>query len=71
MEKNIDISTFTYLGQDFDVLLHKNKLSYIMEVNGERYGNAVEIAGKSRKATVDAACNLLINLIDTYGAIKK
>ncbi len=71
MKKITTISTFTYKGQDFDVLLHKNKLSYIMEVNGERYGNAVEVQGRTKKAVADATCNLLINLIDTYDAISK
>jgi len=71
MDKHIQISTFTYREQDVDVLVHKNKISYIFEMKGNRYGNAVEVKGKSRRATVDACFNLLLNFIETYEAASK
>jgi hypothetical protein len=66
--KQINISTFTYKGQDFDVLVHKNKISYIFELNGERYGNAVEVKGRKKEDVVNASMNLLLNFIETYEA---
>lgn len=66
--KQTQISTFSYKGQDFDVLVHKNKISYIFEKNGNRYGNAVEVKGRSKLDLVNGTMNLLINFIDTYDA---
>ena len=69
-EKHIQISTFNYKGQDFDVLVNKNEISYIFELGDTRYGNKVRIASKKRLDTVNAVMNLLINFIETYEASK-
>lgn len=71
MEKHIQLSTLTFKGQDFDILVHKGKISYIFEKGGFRYGNAVQIKGRSHRDVVDAAFNLLINMIETYEANSK
>ncbi len=67
--KQIQISTFSYKGQDFDVLVNKNKISYIFELYGERYGNAVEVKGRKKQDIVNAAMSLLLNFIETYDAV--
>lgn len=69
--KPIQLSTFTYKDQDFDVLVHKNKISYIFQVGNERYGNAVEVKGRTKRDVVDAAFNLLINFIESYEKTKE
>ncbi len=71
MKKGTNISTFTHNGQDVDFLFHKGKISYIFEIKGKRYGNAVKIAGTTKRDIVDAAFALIINYLETYAAIKK
>lgn len=60
------ISTFTHNGQDIEVLYHKGKISYVFEVKGKRYGNAVKVDGKKKLDVVNAAFALIINYLETY-----
>lgn len=69
--KQTEISTLTYKDQDFDVLVHKGKVSYIFEIGDKRYGNAVTLKGKKTKDTVVSVFALLVNLIETYDAAAK
>lgn len=69
--KTTTISQFVYKGQDIDVLVNKGKISYMFEYKGGRYGNGVKVKGRTQQAVVDAAFNLLINLMETYDAVCK
>jgi len=69
-EKSIQLSTFTFQGQDFDVLVNKGEISYIFEINGKRYGNKLRPKSRSTRDLTDALLNLLINFMDTYAQIK-
>lgn len=64
------ISTFSYKGQDIEVLFHKGKISYVFEIAGKRYGNAVRVDGRTKLDTINAAFALIINFIETYEAAK-
>ena len=64
------ISQFTYKGQDIDVLYANGTLSYVYEVDGKRYGNAVKARGKSIRDIMDATACLIINFIETYDTPK-
>ena len=70
-EKHISLSTHTLNGNDFDVLVHKGKISYIFQIGNERYGNAVKPKTRSTRDVVDASLNLLINYLETYEAATK
>jgi hypothetical protein len=65
-----NISTFTYKGQDLELLYHKGKISYVFEIGDKRYGNAVKVAGKGSQHIIDASFALIINFIETYEAAK-
>jgi hypothetical protein len=65
------ISTFTHNGQDIEVMFHKGKISYVFEVKGHRYGNAVKVEGRSGLDYVQASFNLLINYLETKDAADK
>jgi len=65
------ISTFTHNGQDIEVLYHKGKISYVFELKGKRYGNAVKVQGRKKLDVVNAAFALIINYLETYDAAKK
>ncbi len=65
------ISTFTYKEPDFDVLYAKGMLSYVFEMKGERYGNAVRVDGKSILDIMNASMNLVLNLVESYDAALK
>lgn len=71
MNKITQLSTFTYKGQDFDVLINNGAISYIFEIGSERYGNKVVLKSKKTKDIVDGVFNLIINFIDTYEAATK
>ena len=65
------ISTFTYKGQDVDVLYANGTLSYVFEVKGKRYGNAVKAEGKSIRDIMNATAVLVINYIETFESTEK
>ena len=67
------ISTFTFNGQDIDVLYVPKikELSYIFEHKGQRYGNAVKIEGAGVLPVMRATMCLLINYIETKEATQK
>lgn len=64
------ISTFTHNGQDIEVMYHKGKISYVFEIAGRRYGNAVAVKSTKAMDIVDASFNLLINYFETNEAAK-
>jgi hypothetical protein len=65
------ISTFTYKGQDIDVLYVKGNLSYVYEIKGKRYGNAVKAEGKSIRDIMNATAALVLNFIEQYETVTK
>ena len=65
------ISTFSYKGQDIDVLYVKGNMSYVFEKWGERFGGAVKVEGKSIRDIMNATACLLIQFIETYDAVEK
>lgn len=65
------VSTFTHDGQDIEVLCAKGKISYVFEIGGRRYGNAVKIKGRKREDVVNAVFALLINYFETYAKAKE
>lgn len=64
------ISTFTHDGQDIEVLFHKGKISYVFDIDGKRYGNAVKIKSTKAMDIVDASFNLIINYLETHAKAK-
>lgn len=60
------ISTFSYKGQDIDVLYVKGNLSYVFEIKGKRYGNAVKCEGKSIRHIMNATAVLVLSFIEQY-----
>lgn len=66
-----NISQFSHNGQDIEVLLNRGKVSYVFDIGGKRYGNAVKIAGRKKQDIVDACFALIINYLETYEAAKK
>jgi len=71
MTKKTRISEFTLQGQDFQVLFDHGQLSYVFEINGNRYGNAVKVDTRKTRDVVDACVCLLNNLIETREAAQK
>ncbi len=65
------VSTFSYKGKDIEVLYAKGNLSYVFELKGNRYGNAVKAEGKSIRDIINATACLLINYIETLEAAEK
>ncbi len=65
------ISTFTYDGQDIEVLYHKGKISYIFDIGGKRYGNAVKVDGRKNLDLINACIALIINFMETYAKVKE
>ncbi len=65
------ISTFSYKGQDIDVLYTKGSISYVFEIAGKRYGNAVKAEGKSIRDIMNATAALVLNFIEQYEAVTK
>lgn len=65
------ISQFEYKGETVDVLYVKGQLSYVFEVKGKRYGNAVKAEGRSIRDVMNATAALLINYIETREAVAK
>lgn len=70
-KKPTNISTFTHEGQDVEVLYHKGKISYIFDIGGKRYGNAVKVEGRRALDIVNASFALIINYLETYARAKK
>lgn len=70
MKKPIKLSTFNYKGQDFDVLVDKGEIKYLVQIGNERYGIAVKPKSRSVLDISDAVFNLLINFIETYESKK-
>lgn len=60
------ISTFSYKGQDIDVLYAKGNISYVFEIKGKRYGNAVKAEGRSVRDIMNATACLIINFVEQY-----
>ncbi len=60
------ISTFTYKEQDIDILYVKGNLSYVFEIKGKRYGNAVKCQGKSIRDIMNATAALVLSFIEQY-----
>lgn len=67
----IQISTFSYKGQDIELLYAKGKISYVFDIGGKRYGNSVKVEGRKHQDIVNAAFALSINFIETYERTKK
>lgn len=63
------ISQFEYKGETLDVLYANGTISYVFEIKGKRYGNAVKAQGKSIKDIMNATAALLINYIETREAV--
>ena len=61
----IQIHTFTHKGQDIEVMYQKGKISYVFEVRGTRYGNAVKVEGRKTLGIITAVFALLINYLET------
>lgn len=59
------ISTFTFKGQDVDILYHNGKISFIFETKGKRFGNAVKVESRKTKDIIDAVFALLLNFAET------
>lgn len=64
------ISTFSYNGQDIEFLYNKGKISYVFDIGGKRYGNAVKVEGRTKQNVIDACIALIINFLSTYEAAK-
>lgn len=71
MKKTTNISTFTHNGQDIEVLYHKGKISYVFDIGGKRYGNAVKVEGRTKQDVVNAAFALIINYLETHDRANK
>ena len=65
------ISTFTHDGQDIEVLYNKGKISYVFDIGGKRYGNAVKVQGRKSQDIINAVFALLINYLETYAKAKE
>ncbi len=52
-------------------MFHKGKISYVFEVRGKRYGNAVKVQGRTALDYVQASFNLIINYLETKDAAEK
>lgn len=64
------ISQFSYQGLDIDVMYAKGQVSYIFEVAGKRYGNAVKCEGKSIRDIMNATMVLLISYLEQRKAVE-
>ncbi len=60
------VSTFTHNEQDIEIMYHKGKISYIFEVKGRRFGNAVKVEGKKHTDFINACFALILNYHETY-----
>lgn len=65
------ISTFTFRGVDIDLMFQKRKLAYTLEIDGKRYGNAVDVKSRKTEDLVNATFLLLTNAVDTLDDLKK
>lgn len=63
------ISQFDYKGNTVDVLYANGQLSYVFEIKGKRYGNAVKSQGKSIRDIMNASAALVINYVETLDKI--
>lgn len=66
LEAIMQISTFTYKGQDIEVTLNNGFLAYALSYNGQSYGAKVKLPSRKTKDVVDHTFNLLLNAIETY-----
>ena len=67
-----NIQTFTYNGQDVEVIYHRGEIKYVFEVGDKRYGNAVKVGGKKTPHDIVAASfALIINFLETKHATEK
>lgn len=64
------ISQFSYKGHELDVMYAKGTISYIFEIKGKRYGNAVKCEGKSVRDIMNATSALLISYIEQREAVE-
>lgn len=64
------ISTFTYDGVDINITLVKNVLEFTFVKNEQKYGQKLQIKGRSKMDVVDATANLVICAIDSIKSIK-
>ncbi len=60
------VSTFTHNGHDIELMYHKGKISYVFEVNGRRFGNAVNVEGTKHRDFINACFALILNYHETY-----
>lgn len=65
------VSTFTHNGQDIEVMYHKGKISYVFEVGGRRFGNAVKVDSRKHLDFINATFALIINYLETYDKATK
>lgn len=65
------ISQFNYKGQDIEILMNNGKISYIFEIKGKRFGNAVKVDGRKKLDLVNAVFALLLNYLETRESAEK
>lgn len=65
------ISQFDYKGQTVDLLYANGQISYVFEIKGKRYGNAVKAQGKSIRDVMNATAALVINYVETLEKVNK
>ena len=67
----MQISTFTYKGQDIEVTLMNGFLAYSFNYEGKDYGAKLKLPSKKTKDVVDHSFGLLLNAIETYEQLNK
>lgn len=60
------INIITYKDQDIELTLEKCKLTWLMEIKGQQFGNAVELKSKKSDELVGAVASIVSNAILTY-----
>lgn len=60
------INIITYKDQDIEISLGKNKLTWLMEIGKERYGNSVELKSKKSDELIGTIATIVANAILTY-----
>jgi hypothetical protein len=65
------INIITYKDQDIELSLEKNKLTWLMEIKGQRFGNAVELKSKKSDELIGTVASIVSNAILTYEELIK
>lgn len=58
-------------GFEVDFVRHRNQLAYTFELNGEKYGLAVNLPSRSTEHLLAAALQLFTNAIQTRNSLQK